>query len=139
MAYRGIQKKGLQKKLDERALKNQEFYQKLDKQVEEAQKKMNLKALREEHKALSDFIGQCPLSVQDLFESMEQGTCMCLGLEVERSEACIADPTLVKIKKIIPTFFAGDSFIDSAVFSLKVDPNAHGGFQKHGQTNQNEG
>jgi hypothetical protein len=34
MAYKAVQKRGLQKKLDERALKNQEFYAKLDKDVE---------------------------------------------------------------------------------------------------------
>jgi len=30
MAYRAVQKRGLNKKLDERALKNKEFYNKLD-------------------------------------------------------------------------------------------------------------
>jgi hypothetical protein len=34
MAYRAVQKRGLNKKLDERALKNKEFYAKLDEQVE---------------------------------------------------------------------------------------------------------
>jgi hypothetical protein len=37
---------------------------------------------------------------------------MCIGLEVERSEACIADPSLLKIKGIIPTFFSGESYQD---------------------------
>ncbi len=40
MAYKAISKRGLQKKLDERALKNQEFYSKLDKAVEEVTKGM---------------------------------------------------------------------------------------------------
>ena len=59
---------------------------------------------------------------------MELGTCMCLGLEVERSEACIADPSLLKIKSIVPTFLSAESFQDQAIFNLKADPNAHGGF-----------
>jgi hypothetical protein len=60
---------------------------------------------------------------------------MCIGLEVERSEACIAEPSLLKIKQIIPTFFSAESFQDQAIFSLKADPNAHGGFSnnKHPQ------
>ncbi len=53
---------------------------------------------------------------------------MCIGLEVERSEACIADPSLLKIKQIIPTFFSAESYQDQAIFNLKADPNAHGGF-----------
>lgn len=47
---------------------------------------------------------------------------------MERSEACIADPSLLKIKAIIPGFMTAESFIDSAVFSLKKDADAHGGF-----------
>ena len=53
---------------------------------------------------------------------------MCIGLEVERSEACIADPSLLKVKKIIPIFFSAEAFQDQAIFALKADPNAHGGF-----------
>jgi hypothetical protein len=60
---------------------------------------------------------------------MENGTCFGLGLEVERSEACIADPSLLKIKAIIPTFFSAEAFLDQAIFNLKSDPNAHGGFK----------
>jgi hypothetical protein len=110
MAYKAVQKRGLQKKLDERALKNQEFYAKLDKAVEEASKNMKFDELRKKYKDIGDFIGQCPLSLNDVFEAMELGTCMCLGLEVERSEACIADPSLLKIKNIIPTFMSAESF-----------------------------
>ena len=58
---------------------------------------------------------------------------MCLSLDIVRSEACIADPTLLRITKIIPTFMSADSFIDSAIFSLNADQNAHGGFAQPGQ------
>jgi hypothetical protein len=63
---------------------------------------------------------------------------MCLSLEVERSEACIADPSLLKIKKIIPTFMTAESFIDSTIFSLNKDVHAHGGFS-NGLTKQDAG
>jgi hypothetical protein len=53
---------------------------------------------------------------------------MCLGLDVGRSEACVADPTRLVIKDIIPTFMSADSFLDSSIFSLNRDANAHGGF-----------
>jgi hypothetical protein len=68
------------------------------------------------------------MSCNDLFEAMESGDCMCLGLDIARNEACIADPTRLIIKEIVPTFMTGDSFLDSAVFSLRKDSEAHGGF-----------
>jgi hypothetical protein len=70
---------------------------------------------------------------------MQNGTCMCIGLEVERSEACIADPSLLKIKAIIPTFFAAEAFLDQAIYNLKADPNAHGGFSNNPQPNHGGG
>lgn len=42
---------------------------------------------------------------------MEEGDCMCLGLEVERPEAAIADPSRLIIKEIIPYFTSADSFM----------------------------
>jgi hypothetical protein len=53
---------------------------------------------------------------------------MCLGLDVGRSEAAVADPTKLVIKDIIPTFMSADSFLDSSAFMIKKDENAHGGF-----------
>ena len=53
---------------------------------------------------------------------------MCLSLDIERSEGCIADPTLLKIKNIIPSFMSSDAFLDSSTFTLKKDETAHGGF-----------
>lgn len=55
---------------------------------------------------------------------------MCLGLDVGRSEAAIADPTRLLIKDIIPTFMTADSFLDSATFKINKDAMAHGGFDK---------
>jgi len=44
---------------------------------------------------------------------------MCLGLEVERPEAAIADPSRLIIKEIIPYFTTADSFIYSALHKLE--------------------
>lgn len=41
VAYKAIRKQGLQKKLDERAIKNDEFFKKLDAQLDEAHAKIN--------------------------------------------------------------------------------------------------
>jgi hypothetical protein len=55
---------------------------------------------------------------------------MCLSLKISRSEACVADPSRLVIRKIIPTYISSDAFLDSATFALNNDPEAHGGFDK---------
>ena len=60
---------------------------------------------------------------------------MCLGLDVGRSEAAIADPSRLVIKDIIPTFMTADSFLDSSAFQIFRDDEAHGGFSVSAQGN----
>ena len=133
LAYRAVRKRGLQKKLDERAIKNEQNYKKLQKQLADLKKKTNFAELREKYKAIIDLVGSCPLSCNDVIEAMEAGDCMCLGLDVARSEAVIADPTKLIIKDIIPTFMTADSFLDSSAFQIKRNNMAHGGFDKADQ------
>ena len=128
LAYKAVRKRGNQKKLDERAIKNDAFYKKINKQLKECVKQFDMGALKTQHTALAEVVGNCPLSCNDLFEAIEMGDCMCVGLDVSRSEACIADPTRLVIRDIIPTFMTADSFLDSAVFSLRKNEEAHGGF-----------
>jgi hypothetical protein len=56
--------------LDERALKNKDFYNKLDQQVEAVIKKFNFEELKKKHKDTSDFLGQFPISTNDVFEAL---------------------------------------------------------------------
>jgi len=137
LAYKGVMKSGLQKKLDERAIKNQEFYKKLDDQVAKAKTGMDFKDLREKHGALVDQLGCCPLSCADVFEAMEAGDCFCLGLQVRRPESAIADPSKLQILDIVPTFMQSESFLDSATFKISKNDQAHGGFNGKG-TNEEE-
>jgi hypothetical protein len=59
---------------------------------------------------------------------MSQGDCICLCLQISRSEATINDPTKLIIKGIVPTFMSLDSFLDSSIFNLKKNQDASGGF-----------
>lgn len=130
MAYKVVRtKKGFQKKLDERAMKNQSLYKKLEGQVKNYVKGLNYTELREQNADLINQLGSCPLSCFDLIEAMQAGDCMCLCLDVGRSQAAIADPSRLVVKDIIPTFMTSDSFLDSALFSLKKDQDAHGGYK----------
>lgn len=45
LAYKGVSKRGLKKKLDERALKNEQFYKKLTKQVKDVTKEFKFESL----------------------------------------------------------------------------------------------
>jgi len=76
-------------------------------------------------------LGNCPMSVSDVFETMEVGSAFCISLEVERNEGCIADPSLLKIVKIVPTFMSSEAFLDSATFNIKQDPNTQGFNQRN--------
>jgi hypothetical protein len=91
-------------------------------------KKLPFDDLKTKYKDIVDFLGSCPLSCYDLIEAMQAGDCMCLCLDIGRSEAAIADPSRLVIKDIIPTFMTSDSFLDSATFSIGRDEQAHGGF-----------
>ena len=64
---------------------------------------------------------------------MREGECMCLTIDVGRSEAAIADPSQIKIKKINQTLLSSGAFLSSVAFALNDKNNAesvHGGFQK---------
>jgi hypothetical protein len=89
VAYKAIRKKGVQKKLDERAIKNEGLYKKLDGQLKGIIKKLDIPKLKEEHKALIDAVGSCPMSQNDTVEAMGNGDCMCICLQISRSEATI--------------------------------------------------
>ena len=128
LAFKAVRHRGLQKKLDERAIKNEENYKKIDKQIKNYVAKLNITELKEQHKDVITFIGNCPMSCNDTIEAISSQDCMCLSLDIGRSEATIADPTKLVIKDIIPTFMSADSFLDSAAFALKKNPDAAGGF-----------
>mmetsp|Transcript_23476 Transcript_23476/g.23132 ORF Transcript_23476/g.23132 Transcript_23476/m.23132 type:complete len:296 (-) Transcript_23476:692-1579(-) len=129
LAYRTVRaKKGFQKKLDERAIKNEKFYKKLESQVKGVIKNFNFEELRKNNQALIDQLGSCPLSCFDIIEAMQAGDCMCLCLDVGRTQAALADPTKLVIKDIIPTFMASESFLDSAIYNLSKNQDAHGNF-----------
>ena len=128
LAYRGVNHRGLQKKLDQRALKNQPYFEKIEKELADIASQLDLAALRKNHGALVEKIGCCPLSVVDALEALAEGDCMCMCLSIARSEAAVADPSKLVIRDVTPTFMTASAFLDSAGFLLQKDAGAHGGF-----------
>lgn len=80
------------------------------------------------HAKLIEQIGNCPLSQNDVLETMIDGDCMAISLQISRSEACIMDPSKLIIHGIVPTFMSLESFMDSSIFNLKKNQDASGGF-----------
>lgn len=71
LAYKAVRKRGLQKKLDDRAIKNEGFYKKLDQQLKGVTEKFDFKELREKYKDIIDVVGACPMSCNDVIEALE--------------------------------------------------------------------
>ena len=104
--------------LDKRALVNEERMQKLDAEIEEIVDKIDLEKIAKQHKDIVEDIGLCALSCMDVVDTIEMGDCMCIGLEFDKPEAAIADPSRLVIKNIIPTYTSSESFLQSAKFNM---------------------
>lgn len=93
-AYRAIRKRGVQKRMDERSIKNEQLFKKLDLQLDEAHKKIDFDKISATHEAdLETKLGNCPVSQCNVIDLMRAKDCMCIGLSIKRSEATIHDPT----------------------------------------------
>jgi len=104
IAYSGVRNTGLQKKIAKRADINVGRFKENEEKLKNEVKLLNFKAIEETNASISESIGNCYLSTLNVFEAMREGDCMCLALDVVRSEAAIADPTKLVIKEIIPNF-----------------------------------
>src|SRR5690606_29951303 len=97
LAYKGITKKSLQKKLDKRVQENVNLYKKFDKFIEKAVQSLNFDQLRAKYDPKE--LGTCSLSCQDWIEALEESDCMCITLDIVRPQSAIADPSQVIIKE----------------------------------------
>ena len=129
MAYKAVRKAGSQKKIDERAIKNDPAFKKLDAELAAAHNKINFDKVLAKHQAEMDAkIGNCPLSLSSVTELMQAKDCMCLGIAIARSEATIQDPSKLVIKDVYPVYMSMDAFLESSIFNLKMNEQAAGGF-----------
>ena len=129
VAYKAIRKTGVQKKLDERAIKNDDFFKKLDAQLKSTFDKIDFEKVAAKHEeTLKAQIGDCPLSQCNTVELMRNSDCMCIGLSIARSNATISDPSKLVIKDVYPVYMSLDSFLESSIYNLKMNQDAAGGF-----------
>lgn len=131
LAYKNITKRGLQKKLNKRVETNVQLFNDLEKKVKEATKSIDFNELNDKYNDLIEQVGSCILSCNNFVEALKDEDCLCLTFDIGRTQAAIADPSRITIKQIYPTIISAESFLDSVQYSLKKDPNAHGGFDKN--------
>lgn len=133
LAYKAIRSKGLKKKLDERALRNEEHYKNLNSQIQKRVKEFDFNVLGEKYSDIINLIGDCPLTCLNALEAMQEGDCLGICLDVARSEAAIADPNQLVVKDVVPTFMSCSAYLDSAAYNLERASDAHGTFDKSTQ------
>lgn len=126
-AFKAI-KGGNQKKLDDRAVRNDAFFKANDAKVKSIASTIDVDKIRATYKDIIGSIGDCPLSMCDVADLLQSGDCMGICLQITRSEAAINNPTKLVVHKIVPTFMSCDSFLESSIFHLEQDQQAHGGF-----------
>ena len=135
LAYKAIRSKGLKRKLDERAIKNKEYYKDLNTQIHEKIKNFDFGKITEENNEIIEFVGDCPLTCLTAVEALEEGDCMGICLDVARSAATIADPNQLIVKDVIPTFMCCSAYLDSAAYNLERSSDAGGTFNTKSQGN----
>jgi hypothetical protein len=118
-AYKAIKQGGFQKMLDKRALQNENTYADNEKQIKDIVGKLKMEELEKKYKDIIEDIGECFMSCMTTTEAIEMGDCMCLGLNIERPEEAIADPSRLIIKDIIPNYISLDTFLESAKFKMQ--------------------
>ena len=133
LAYRKMAKKGLQKKMDVRTQNNVSVINKVYEVVKESALKIDYDSLYKNHGDLCKKIGECIYSANNFIEALKDEDCLCLTYDIARSEAAVMDPTQVVIKDVLPSFIGVASFLTSAEYALKCNPQAHGGFDKKSQ------
>ncbi|KAL4480528.1 hypothetical protein ABPG72_022283 [Tetrahymena utriculariae] len=79
---------------------------------------------------LSQEIGCCFLSCQDITESILSKDCLCVTFSVTRSELAIVRPESLKIKAVQPSIISAKSFIDCIKYSLDISLENSGSFNK---------
>jgi hypothetical protein len=78
-------------------MKNESIFKANEQNIKKLTAKLDEAELRAKHKDLITELGDCAMSQCDTMEILKAGDCMCLTLDIKRSEAVISDPTKLVI------------------------------------------
>lgn len=131
IAYRGVRNRKTQNLLGKRAAQNVDRMDNLDEQIDSVVQTVNFSS-----DLFSDVgeYGQCMFSNMDYKEALQNGDCMCLGIEIQRPEAAIADPSRIIVKRISTTLITAESLLNAVLYGLRPEATVnatdiHGGFE----------
>lgn len=119
MAYKNVSKQGLRKKMDQRLSENEEKLRADDVAIDEYVAALDFESLKEMRKQDIERYGECMLSKVNFLEALQDSSCLCLGLDVWRPEAAIADPSQVKVNGIATVVLTDVAFDEALQFTLK--------------------
>ncbi|CAG8469306.1 9457_t:CDS:2 [Paraglomus brasilianum] len=131
LAYKNVTKQRLKKKLDSRIMKNVEQMEAVEERIKNVVNTLDFDKLEEEETSENLRTFTCALTTDNYVEAMREGECLCLTLDLGRSQAAIADPTQMRIKKINQSFLTSDAFMNAVKYALDEAQSAedvHGGF-----------
>lgn len=132
-AYRNITKASLRKQLDKRAEGNVAAYERQASQIQDIVQQLDFPSLQPSQ----DDFGRCVMTCMNYVEAMKDGDCFCIGLDISRPEAAIADPSRLVIKHVYNTVVTADSFLEAvkyrltdsgSIINVDADQSVHGGF-----------
>ncbi|KAG9297718.1 hypothetical protein G9A89_011233 [Geosiphon pyriformis] len=133
LAYRNVTKQRLKKKLDDRTIKNIDQMEAIEERLQKLIKTIDFDELDRNETQENKLTFTCTLTTDNYIEAMREGECMCLTLDIARSQAAIADPTQLHVKKINQTFLTSDAFMTSVGYALDETggdgQSVHGGFE----------
>uniref|UniRef100_A0A6B2KX13 VWFA domain-containing protein n=1 Tax=Arcella intermedia TaxID=1963864 RepID=A0A6B2KX13_9EUKA len=132
LAYKAtITKNNIKKQLANRIGNNAALFDELDNKILGLVKKLNIEELKQRTSFEEKKKYSCILSTKNYVDAIEEGDCMCITLNVRRSQAAIVDPSQLKILSVNQTLMTADSFMESVKFAVERAENpesSHGGF-----------
>lgn len=124
LAYKNINKQGLRKKMDQRLSENEEKLRADDVEIEKYVAQLDFAALAEQRRAELEEAGTCLFSHMNFLEAMQEGSCLCLGVDISRPEAAIADASQVRVNGIASSLISDTSFDEALEFTLRKNNGA---------------
>lgn len=131
IAYRGVRNRKAKNLLGKRAAQNVGRMDNLDNKITEVVEQIDFNS---DLFADVEEYGQCIFTFMDYKQALMNGDCMCLGIEIQRPEAAIADPSRIIVKRISTTLITAESFLNAVQYGLRPDSETnateiHGGFE----------
>lgn len=119
LAYADVRNSRLRGLLQKRSIGNRTHLENLEEDISKALHNVDIRApsFRD---GLEQY-GHCLYKSVDVVDLLADGDSLCLGLDVRRPEAAIADPTRMEIISVGPSVLSADALLEALQFRLHSD------------------